>query len=71
MNRLPAEAPTRECRQCGASLSSWFCDSCGGDTFESVARLYVAELASPWHARAVSRRRRAHDSRAAKLPVAA
>ena len=71
MNRPAADAPTRECRECGASLSSWFCDSCGGDSFESVARLYVVELASPWHARASSRRRRARRPGTPKLPLAA
>ena len=71
MNRPLAEAPTRECRQCGASLSSWLCESCGGDSFETVARLYVVELASPWHARASSRRRRAHATDARELPLAA
>jgi hypothetical protein len=57
MSRPATDAPVRECRDCGASLSSWSCESCGGDSFENVARLYVAELASPWRSRSRPRAR--------------
>lgn len=68
---VPDGSP-RECRDCGAALSSWFCTSCGTDSFESVTKLYVAELASPWRGR---RRAAAHRPAVVtaepRLPVAA
>ena len=38
----------RECRRCGAVLSMWYCDACGGNAFDTVTDAYVAELATPW-----------------------
>jgi hypothetical protein len=55
MSRPATDCPVRECNECGATLSSWFCESCGGDSFENVAKLYVAELASPWRMRPPAR----------------
>ena len=65
ISRHATERTPRECRGCGATLSGWWCDACGGNSVETVARAYIAELAAPWRS-AESARRRAE---AAEPPV--
>lgn len=55
MSRRDLEAAPRECGECGARLSYWYCEVCGGDTLDTVARAYVTELATPWRVRRLAR----------------
>jgi predicted amidophosphoribosyltransferase len=56
MSQRAPDRPRRECSECGAPLSFWCCEVCGGDTLDTVSRTYIAELASPWRARKAARR---------------
>jgi hypothetical protein len=38
----------RECRECGAGLSSWCCEVCGGYPLTAAANVSLAELVSSW-----------------------
>jgi hypothetical protein len=48
MSDYEHQTDRRECRHCGALLSTWECDVCGGDSFEAITDTYVSELAMTW-----------------------
>jgi hypothetical protein len=38
----------RECRECGAGLTSWCCEVCGGYTLAAAADVSLSELVASW-----------------------